>query len=389
MIRRFSKTWWLIIILCLMSVTSCSSDIGEIENQNYATAIGVDFVDDEYVIYIQMIGLGSIAKSENGEKSPPKVYVSKTKGKTFIDGFFKAYHTAQERILWAHVTAIVLSQSALEQGLGNIFDGLTRYYEFRPTPWMFATKDSIEDILTASGFFQQSSLNTILHSPESSYEQSSTIKPVKLNRMAREVTEPGRTTYLPSLSVNKKQWAINSKKEPKLEINGAFYLKGQDFQGFFSWEQLKGMRWITSETQRASLLVPEGNNPEFVAVLKNQAFDIQPIKSNDNFEFKLTYLATGLISNRMKNNVINIEAMEDFTQETIIAEIRDLYQLGLKHNVDFLNLEHQLYRKHHSDWKRLKEQETLLREDSIKGIHAAITLEHSGSFKNRKIRIGE
>lgn len=389
MIRRSFKTWSGVMVLCLMMLTSCNSDIGEIENQNYATAVGVDFEDGEYVIYIQMIGLGSIAKSESGEKSSPEVYVSKTTGKTFIDGFFKAYHTAQERILWAHVTAIVLSQSALEQGLENIFDGITRYYEFRPTQWVFATKDSIEDILTASGFFQQSSLNTILHSPESLYEQSSTFMPVKLSQWGREVFEPGRTTYLPSLSINEKQWKVNKKKEPKLEIDGAFFLKEQKFKGFFSREQLKGMRWITPETKRASLIVPKGNKPEFLAILKNQIVNIQPIKSDENFQFTLSYRATGSISNRMENNVININAMEDFTKETIIAEIRDLYQLGLKHNVDFLNLEHKIYRKHYADWNRLKNQDTILKEDSIQEINAAITLEHSGSFKNRKIKIRE
>lgn len=30
-----------IIVLCLLFVTACETDIGEIENQNFATAIGV------------------------------------------------------------------------------------------------------------------------------------------------------------------------------------------------------------------------------------------------------------------------------------------------------------------------------------------------------------
>ncbi|WP_071392851.1 Ger(x)C family spore germination protein [Bacillus tuaregi] len=391
MIGHTFKSLTITVCLCLLVVTSCSNDIGEIEQQNYATAIGVDYENGEYVIYIQMIGLESIAKSEGGDKSSPKVYVSKTTGKTFIDGFFKAYHTAQERIIWAHVTAILISQSALEQGLENIFDGITRYYEFRPTPWVFGTKDSIEDILTNTGFFQQSSLYTILHNPDSSYEQSSTIMPLKLNQFGREVFEPGRTTALPSLSINKKQWKVNKKKEPKLEIDGAFFLKEEKFKGFFSWEQIKGIRWITPGTERTALLVPKRNKPEFLAVLKKQRFHIQPVKSGDHFQFNLTYQATGIISNRMENNVVNIETMEDYTQETILAEIRDLYRLGLKHNIDFLNLEHQLYRKRNSDWERLKKQnqDTFIRDNSIKDMNASITIEHSGSFKNRKIKIKE
>ncbi|WP_026021703.1 Ger(x)C family spore germination C-terminal domain-containing protein [Bacillus timonensis] len=81
--------------------------------------------------------------------------------------------------------------------------------------------------------------------------------------------------------------------------------------------------------------------------------------------------------------------MEEFVKKGIISEIKQLYQLGLEHNIDFLNLEHQLFRKDYEDWKKLKNQETLLRENSILSIEAHITMEHSGSFKNRKIEIKE
>ncbi|GAM14692.1 Ger(x)C family spore germination protein [Mesobacillus selenatarsenatis] len=373
----------------LFFMTACENDIGEIENQNFATAIGVDYRDGKYHVYIQMLGLGSVAKSEGGAKAPPEIFVSETSGATFIDAFFKAYHTAQERILWAHVTAIVLSDAALEQGLDSVFDGLTRYYEFRPTPWIFGTKNSLDDILSTTGFFNQTSLNTILHSPKSSYEQSSTIKPVKLNQFAREFFDPGRTTYIPSLTIDDNQWKKNKKNEDKLAIDGAFFLDNQKYKGFFPFEEIKGIRWITPETVRASLLLPNDKNPEFLAVLEDQMVKVQPVKVDGNFGFTIHYLANGVVSNRMKNNTIEVEAMEEFVKKGIISEVKQLYQLGLEHDIDFLNLEHQLYRKHHADWKKLENQASLLQEDSIKSIEVSITLEHSGSFKNRKIKIKE
>lgn len=377
------------IVIGLTMVTSCDNDIGEIENQNYGTAIGVDFRDGKYFIYIQLIGLGAVAKSETGQKSPPEVYVSKTSGKTFIDAFFKAYQSAQERILWAHVTAIVFSKSALEKGLDNIFDGLTRYYEFRPTPWVFGTNESIEGILSAAGFFKQSSLNTILHNPKGSYEQSSMILPVKLNKFGRELFEPARTTYIPSLTLNKKQWKKNNKSEPKLAIDGAFFLKNQKFKEYFTLEELKGLRWLTSETERSSLLVPNRDKPEFLAVIEDQKVKLNPIKSGENFQFAFTFLANGMVSNRIKNDTLNIEAMEDLVKNSIFHEVKELFQLGVEKNVDFLNLEHQLYREHSSAWKQLKDPKSLLREDAIKTFHAEITIKHAGSFKNKRLKIKE
>lgn len=377
------------LILCLILITACNHDMGEIENQNFATAIGVDFRDGKYYVSIQMIGLSSVAKREGGEKGPPEIYVSETSGTTFIDAFFKAYHTSQERFLWAHVTAIVLSENALEKGLESIFDGLTRYYEFRSTPWIFGTKNHMEDILSATGFFNQTSLNTILHSPESSYEQSSTIRPVRLNHFAREFFDPGRTTYIPALTIDDKQWKKNKKNEAKLAIDGAFFLDNQKYKGHFPYEKLKGLRWLTPETTRASLLLPNDNDPEFLAVLEDQMVKVLLEKESGIFRFTILYLANGVVSNRITDHTLNVAVMEEFVKKGIISEIRELYQFGIEHDIDFLNLEHKLYRKYPSDWKKLNDQSTLLQEDSIKSIEAHITLEHSGSFKNRKIKISE
>lgn len=149
------------------------------------------------------------------------------------------------------------------------------------------------------------------------------------------------------------------------------------------------MRWLTPKNVRASILLPNIENPEFITVLEDQMVKIQPVKQNGNFRFTILYLANGIVSNRMRNNTINVDAMEEFVKKGIISEMRHLYQLGLKHDIDFFNLEHQLYRKYHSDWKKQKDQDSLLHEDSIKSFEVHIKLEHSGSFKNRKITIKE
>lgn len=377
----------LFLIFCSTILTACENDIGEIENQNYATAIGVDYRDGEYYVYIQMLGLSSVARNESGKKAPVEVYVSETKGKTFIDGFFKAYYTSQERFIWAHVTAIVLSENVLKTGVSNVFDGLTRYYEFRPTPWIFGTKESIEKVLSATGFFRQPPLKTILHSPENSYEQSSTIKPVRLNQFFREFFEPGRTAYIPSLSINDTQWEKKNKEERKLEIDGAFFLNNQRYKSYFPYEKIKGIRWLSSENKRSSILLPGGEKPEILTVLEDQKVKIRTKKNNGNFCFTISYFANGIVSNRIENNTMNVKAMEEFVKEEIISEVRELYLLGLKHDIDFLNLEHKIYRHYHSDWKQLKDQDSLLHEDSLKSIEAHITLKHAGAFKNRKITV--
>ncbi|KOP82936.1 Ger(x)C family spore germination protein [Cytobacillus solani] len=378
----------LFLLPSLLLISGCNNDINEVQNLNFGTAIGVDFKDDKFHIYIQMLGLSSVAKLEDGTNVPPQVYISETIGETFIDAFFKAYRTSQERIIWAHVTAIVLSESALNKGIENIYDGLTRYYEFRSTPWVFGTLEPIDNILSTNGFFNQSSLNTILHSPQSSYEQSSWIRPIKLNKFARELLEPVQTTYIPTLTINKKQWKKNKGVEPKLAINGAFFLNNKEYKGFFELNDIKGIRWIASESKRVPILVPSKEKPEFLAVFEEKYVKIIPINVNGKYKYDVVFFANGYISNRLKNNVLNVKHMQNLVKDNIITQIKDFYQLGLDKNIDFLNIEHQLYRKHNREWKQMKKNnEPFLEEDIINDFKAYISLQHSGSFKKQKIVI--
>lgn len=376
-----------VIFVTLFLTSSC--DIGNIQDQNYATAIGIDYKNGQYQVFIQMLSFNAVAKKEGGATGEEaKMVISKTEGETLINALFKAYQTAQQRIVWAHVTAIVISESAMEEGLDNIYDGLTRYYEFRPTPWVFGTRDSMEDILSTPGFFGQSSLETLLHNPTETFQQSSIIRPAKLNKIGRELFEPARTTYIPSLSLNKDQWKTNKKDEPKLTFNGAFFLRSEEYQDFFSLEEIKGLRWLENESVRLEFLVPSQKNPDFIAVIEDQVINIETEKINENYEFKLTFLGKGLISNRLKNNILHVKSMHREAGEVILAEIRELYLLGVERNIDFLNLEHELYRKHNKDWQRLeKKNANILTKSAISEYNATIILEHSGSFKNDKINI--
>ena len=54
-----------ILVILLLFLTSCT-DIKEVQNLNYVTAIGVDFRDGEYIGYIQLISFNS--QGANGSK---------------------------------------------------------------------------------------------------------------------------------------------------------------------------------------------------------------------------------------------------------------------------------------------------------------------------------
>lgn len=197
---RLVSLWLMIALLA----PGCDSDVKNIEHLNYVTAIGVDYRDGKVYTYIQFIAMQSEAKTSEGRKESAKVWIGQGEGRNFEEAVFQIYQSAQERIYWGHTTALVFSESLLRHGVESVYDSITRYSEFRYTPWVYSTRESVRAILQTKGFYDQSPLNTILHVPEGIYAQTSVIESIKLHRFVRELREPGYTSCIPTLALDKR-----------------------------------------------------------------------------------------------------------------------------------------------------------------------------------------
>lgn len=385
--KYLSKIFLCFNVFTLPLLLSSCGDIKEIHQLSYVTAVGVDYKDNQYHGYLQMMGFDT--QSKDGGGGEPMVWVSETVGNTFEAALSEAYNTAQDRILWAHVNAIVLSESAIENGFQKVFDVLTRYYELRLTPWIFGTLDPIDEILSTQSFFNQSALETLLHQPSGTFKQSSKVRPLNLQHFARELYEPTMTTYVPSLKVNESHWKVNMETDPKLSINGGFFIQNDTYKGFYTLDELKGLQWIAPETKRASILVPDEQNAGIIVVFEDLNVNIETNAHDQHTpKFRVHLKLKGFVSNRNDNHIVKLKAMEEAIRKSITKEVNELYELGLEKGTDFLRIEHVLYREHNKKWVELTERdEAVLQAGAIEDVSIEVNIEHTGAIKNRSLNL--
>ena len=92
------------------------------------------------------------AESEQSE-------VGHASGKTVDEAIFNLYHSLDQRLFWGHLTFVVFSGEALENGRMNpVIDLLTRYRETRYQIWFYSTEDSVKDVLLTSPIINTSTL---------------------------------------------------------------------------------------------------------------------------------------------------------------------------------------------------------------------------------------
>ncbi|MFD0958460.1 Ger(x)C family spore germination protein [Paenibacillus chungangensis] len=368
-------------------IVSCDTDTKDIEKLNYATAIGIDFKEGKFIGYVQFVNLPSIAKQADGKKEPAKIWIGKGTGETFEESFFDIYRTSQERIYWGHLTAIIIHESAIKQGIDSIYDSFSRYYEFRLTPWVFGTRSSIEDILNARGFYEQSPLSTVLQDPEGIYTQSSQIHSIRLHRLMSQVNEPGYTTAIPTLSINRETWRSNGKTEPKLMIDGAIFLENERYTGYMPIKQLQGLRWIQPQTVRAAVEVPTAKKPIVAIVIDKPKAHITMRSDSEKPRFEIQLKAQGYMTNRAKNQMLQLHELEKATEEAIAKQIQETYENARTKGIDIYNFEYFMFRHHNWLWKKIHySDKKLIAKDTIQDISVRLKVKHTGSEKNTRVQ---
>ncbi|MCM3471896.1 Ger(x)C family spore germination protein [Brevibacillus borstelensis] len=358
----------------------------DIEQLIYIDAIGVDYVNHKVVVYLQILGFSNIAKKEsNTQLTREPVSVAKGEGDTYVSAIYQIYTTTQQRLIWSHVHSIVFTERALKHGkFDQVMDALDRYQEFRYSVWSFATKESLEDVFNARPILGISVLYSQLADPKDIYGQFSYIRPLLLFRVISERNEPNGAVRLPFLSVEKKPWTENKKPLPQLKINGICFLQNKELKGCLPHEQVAGVRWLEKETRRtllksgkkSALLVMESPRPKIIPGLEKG----RPI-------FRISIKTTGYVTQLFQPT--RIALLEKDAARQIEAEVRSLYDRGLKLGIDTLELGHSFYRKFPREWHHLNQEGVLpLTPDSLKSIEVEVKITDGGISKVRQRKTG-
>ncbi len=376
---RMQKILFVWVALCVI-LTGCW-DIKDPQDVNYFTAIGFDYVDDQYIAYAQMIDFSTMAKSESGkpEQSIP-VWTGRGIGETPTSAMVDLYNTAQLRVFYGHVNAIIYSDNILKSGVERVWDAHNRYYEMRYTPWVFGASRPIDELLEVTPFFFLSPAMSLLHQPMDNYKQQSTIKPITVREFISNFHEPGRTVILPALDINQKDWKEGGEASGMLTIDGIYMIEDKAFKGKLKKSEILGLRWMEPATARSQLVLRSSEQTiDAVLSLKNPRVQVTPAVNDGTVTYSLDVKLTGSISELLKPT--SYSKLELEAEEKVRKQIRSTFDKGLALDSDPLQLENSLYRQNVKCWKELRNRDKLQLSKAQVNIEVDVKLTTSGKMK--------
>lgn len=370
-----------IVILLFVFTTLLSGcwDVTEPQRMYYVHALGIDFKDDHYETYMQIVDFTNIAKSEQPTNpDAPQAEIGHAKGKTIEESLFDLYHSIDQKAFWGHITYIVLSEEVMKSNKVNqVIDFLTRFRETRYQIWVYGTKEPLNNLLVVTPINNKALTLSKLGDPLNSFRQESFVRPINLRELVIGLNEPSHEVYLPLVSIDK-GWVSSKGESESIELKGIALLSKEGFKGVITQDKANGIKWMTNKTIRGEVTGQMGENNTFVTVtLEHIKVEIKPVVKNDNVQFDIDI--------KMEANVLGITEKITTTEirqevkKQVKKEVRETYKEGLALNTDIFRLSEQLYRKDVKNWKKLEKNGKIeLTEDSIRNINVTVVKVNPG-----------
>ncbi|RAV08042.1 Ger(x)C family spore germination protein [Paenibacillus contaminans] len=379
-LRRLTAVF---LALSLLLVSGCGS-AKDADMLDYINGIGVDYQNGEYIVYLQMLSVSNIAKTEGkGPSESTPYWVAVGKGKNLTEAIGKIYNASAKSIFWGHVTALLLSESLLESNELSIFmKEFDRFHETRYTSWVFATSEAMNDIFMVKPNFEQSRLNTRLHNPEEGYHILSLVRPLMLHDFVADFQDQGRSTLLPSLKVTSDNWEKDREKKTSLEVNGVHAFQNTKYKGFIPVLKLFGTRWLEKETVQSFISVQHDGKTAATIKMTKPKSSIRIMKENGKVRFGIKVIVKGILTHKFTD--ISVEELRRGAEKQIAEEIRRTFEEGLRVDADLLQLNEKLHRFHHKLWKAAHPggpESAALTADSLGPIDVVVDITQTGKYK--------
>lgn len=369
----------LILPFTIFLLTGCW-DVTEPQRMYYINAVGVDFEDDKYKVYLQIINFADIARSQQSGGDVEPAEVGYAEGKTIEEAIYKLYRSSDQEIFWGHMRYLIFSERAMENERSiPVIDTFIRFRETRYHIWVYCTKDPINELMLVTPILQNSLTASKLSNPISTTKQLSFVQPINLRELIIGLNEPNHEIGIPYVTINK-NWENDEEQTEETTFSGIGILTKDGVKGFITDSLARGNQWMNEEKNRGEVTFKlAGGERDYLTVdIDKLNLEVKPIIKKDNqVEFEINIKIEGIL-NGFKGRITTDEVRKKIAQQ-IEKEVKETYQEGLKLDADVYRLSEYLYRSNVKVWKEIEHNGKIpLMEDSISKINVHVNKVNPG-----------
>lgn len=365
----------LVILIWIVVITLVGCGAKEIQSQAYITGIGIDYVDDEFIVYTQGQNFSDIAKQEGTtslQQSLPNL-IGEAKANSIHAALNELEQNAPLPFYYGHVSTILLSESVIKNHLEPVIEFIGQNPFFRYNLWFFGTRENVKEVLTGDSFFNFPSIYTIIHNPDQLMKSNFIIPIKEYNQFISSYYQPTGTFIIPSLSINDTNFSEEDKKNKIAVVTGGFAVSQKQFKGWISKEDLIGLKWLSKEADN----IPYNLFEDKVSLIVQKPSFIIKVDGGSTPTYRLTIKMNAQITQNQDN--LSYAEITKEVEKKIKKELVKTMEKSEAIQTDLLNISEKAYRYHLKEWD-LSTINTVSK-DSIKKIEVDVNIIKTVHYK--------
>lgn len=386
------KALCLLMILTIL-LSGCWSK-RELNELAIVAALGIDKVDNEFDITVQVVIPGEISsKQPTSGRSPVITYHSK--GATVFEAIRKMTTLTARKLYFSHLQIVVLGDELAREGIGKPLDLISRDHEFRNDFDVIVAHDATaEEVLNVLTPIEKVPANKMLNSLRTSEKTWGTTQSIKIDELINTLNNKETSVVMSAIeihgdkSVGMEQTNVKkSKASAYLRYAGLAVFKEDKYIGLLTEDESRSLGFLKDKIE---------STIETLACPKGGTLSTEITHSKTKIKGKFENGSPKInVSIDVNQNVGEVECNIDLTKEKSLHYVNKKTEELIKkriektistvqqsYRVDIFGFGEALHRTNPKEWKKIKKDWlTIFQELPVK-VDVHVSTQGLGTMEN-------
>jgi len=366
----------------------------ELNELAIVAALGIDKVDNEFDITVQVVIPGEISsKQPTSGRSPVITYHSK--GATVFEAIRKMTTVTARKLYFSHLQIVVLGDELAKEGMGKPLDLISRDHEFRNDFDVIVAHDATaEEVLNVLTPIEKVPANKMLNSLRTSEKSWGTTQSIKIDELISTLNNKETSVVMSAIeihgdkSVGMAQTNVKkSKSTAILKYAGLAVFKEDKYIGLLTEDESRSLGFLKDKIE---------STIEIIACPKEGNLSTEITHSKTKIKGKFENGSPKInVSIDVNQNVGEVECDIDLTKEKSLhyvnkktAELikkrieKTISTVQQSYRVDIFGFGEALHRTNPKEWKKIKKDWlTIFQELPVK-VEVHVNTQGLGTMEN-------
>ncbi|EON73754.1 Ger(x)C family spore germination protein [Lysinibacillus sphaericus] len=392
------KAITIILLIFLMQILSGCWSKRELNELALVVALGIDLIDDEYAISVQVVDPSEISSKQPSSGRAPVVTYHAT-GKTVFEAIRKILTLSPRKLYFAHLQMVVIGEELAQSGISDIIDFLARDQEIRNDFTFIVTQEATaKDVLNVLTPIEKIPASRMLNSLRISQDAWGSTLAVDIEALLTKFSGKDQYTVLSAIEVQGDpklgidQTNVERIETPvKLKFTGLAIFKQDKLLGYLTEYESKSFNYLNDKIKSTIEIISCPSDGQLTTEITQSKTTVKGHIEDGKPKIKVHIdVVQNVAEVKCDIDLTEIDTIDFINKKTEESIENDLHHvlntLQKKYQADVLDFGEAIHRADAKRWDNIKNDWQTIYPDLEVDVKVNVNTQGLGTMQNAKLK---